>query len=136
VGCTRWKRCDSAGSGWSCDEGGCGRGQAGDECAGGGVEEEVVAGGHDHQEHERRVERAERSDEEVPAVAEQAGGDDQRVADVHAGDGGVGVVDRADEAAVEIDAAARDRVDDADAGQARRRGWVGEKADEGEPARE
>jgi hypothetical protein len=30
----------------------CGRGQDGDECAGGRVEEEVVAGGDDHEEHE------------------------------------------------------------------------------------
>jgi hypothetical protein len=46
-------------------------------------------------------------------VANQADGDDQRVADVHAGHGGVRVVQRPDEAAVEVDLAARD----ADAGQ-------------------
>ena len=122
-----------AGSGWSCDEGGCGCGQAGDECAGGGVEEEVVAGGDDHEQHERRVERAERSDEEVPAVAKQAGGDDHRVADVHAGDCGVGVVERTDEAVVEIDVAVGDGVGDAETGQPRWRSRVGEVADESEP---
>jgi hypothetical protein len=54
---------------------------------------------------------------------------------VHAGQGGVRVVQRADEAAVEVDVAAGDGVDDADAGQPRRRGRIDEEADEGESAR-
>src|SRR6266536_1660788 len=77
-------------------------GEAGDERAGGGVEEEVVAGGDDDEQHKRRVERSDRADEEASTVAEQAGGDDQRVADVHARQGGVRVVQRAEEAAVEV----------------------------------
>jgi hypothetical protein len=40
-------------------------------------------------QHERRVERSDRADEQASTVAQQAGGDDQRVADVHAGNGGV-----------------------------------------------
>jgi hypothetical protein len=47
-----------------------------------------------------------------------------------------GVVQRADEAAVEVDVAAGDGVGDADAGQPRRRGRIEEEADEGESARE
>jgi hypothetical protein len=101
---------------WSCQER-CGRrGQPSDRCAGGGVEEEVVAGRDDHEQHEGRVERAECADEQVPGVAEQAGSDDQGIAEVHARNGGVGVVERADEAVVEVDVTVRDGVDDADAG--------------------
>jgi hypothetical protein len=55
---------------------------------------------------------------------------------VHAGNGGVRVVQRADEAAVEVDVAAGDGVEDADAGQPRRCGRIDEEADEGESARE
>jgi hypothetical protein len=35
----RRESCDPAGGGGSCNEGGCGRGQRGDECAGAGVED-------------------------------------------------------------------------------------------------
>jgi hypothetical protein len=63
-----------------------------DERARGSVEEEVVAGGDDDEQHKRRVERSDRADEQASTVAEQASGDDQRVADVHAGHGGVRVV--------------------------------------------
>ncbi len=96
----------------------------------------MVAGGDDDEQHERRVERSDRADEQASTVAEQGGGDDQRVADVHAGHGGVRVVQRADEAAVEVDVPAGDGVGDADAGQPRRRGRIDEEADEGESARE
>ena len=123
-------------SSWSPRQAGCERGgEPGDERARGGVEEEMVAGGDDDEQHERRVERSDRADEEASTVAKQAGGDDQRVADVHAGQGGVRVVQRADEAAVEVDVAAGD-VGDADAGQPRRCGRIDEEADEGESARE
>jgi hypothetical protein len=122
---------------WSPCQAGCQRGgEPGDERARGGVEEEVVADGDDDEHHERRVERSDRADEEASTVAEQAGGDDQRVADVHAGHGGVAVVQRADEAAVEVDVPAADGVEDADAGQPRRCGRKDEEADEGESARE
>ena len=47
-----------------------------------------------------------------------------------------GVVERADEAAVEVDVAVRDGVGDADAGQPRRRRRVDEEADEGDSARD
>jgi hypothetical protein len=96
----------------------------------------VVAGGDDHEQHERRVEHPEHTDCEVPAAPEQARGDDQRVADVHAGDGGVRVVERADQTVVEVDRTVRDGVGDPDPGQARRRRRVDEEADEGEAARE
>src|SRR5262249_9366629 len=111
-------------------------GEAGDERARGGVEEEVVAGGDDDEQDEQRVERSDHADEEDSTVAEQASGGDQRVADVHAGYRGVRVVQRADEAAVEVDVPAGEGVDDADAGQPRRRGRKDEEADEGETARE
>jgi hypothetical protein len=96
----------------------------------------VVAGGDDHEEHERRVERSKRAHERAATVAEQAGADDQRVADMHAGDSGIGVVERADETAIEVDVAVRDGVGDTDAGQPRRCRRVDEEADEGQPARE
>src|SRR5262249_59566821 len=92
-----WKLTDPLRSGASCHWGSRRGGYHGYECAGGGVEEEVVAGIDDHEQHERRVERSERAHERAASVVEQAGADDQRVADVHAGDGGVGVVERADE---------------------------------------
>jgi hypothetical protein len=55
---------------------------------------------------------------------------------MHARHGGVRVVQRADEAAVEVDVPAGDGVDDADAGQPRRCRRKDEEADEGESARE
>ena len=67
-------------------------------------------------------------------MAEQAGRDDQPVADVHAGDSGVGVVERADKAVVEVDVAVGDGVGDTETGQAWRRGRVGEVADEAKSA--
>jgi hypothetical protein len=111
-------------------------GERSDQRARGGVEEEVIAGGDDNEQHEGWVERSDRTDDVTSTVAEQSGGGDQRVADVHAGHGGVGVVERADEAAVEVDVAAGDGVEDADAGQPRRGGRIDEEADEGESARE
>jgi hypothetical protein len=92
-------------------------GEPGAERVRDGVEEEMVAGGDDDEHHERRVERPDRAHDVASTVVNQAGGDDQRVADVHAGHGGVRVVERADEAAVEVDLAARDGVDDAEAAQ-------------------
>src|SRR3989442_14478197 len=126
----------SASRRWSPCQEGCERGgEPGDECARGGVEEEVVAGGDDDEQHKGRVERSDRADEEASTVAKQAGGDDQRVADVHAGNGGVGVVQRADEAAVEVDVRSGDGGEDADAGQARGGGGGEGEAGEGEAAR-
>lgn len=108
-----------------------------DDGPGESVEEEVVAGRDDDEQHEQRVEHA---DEEAhgasAAVAEQAGTDDERLADVHARDGGVGVVERADEARVEVDVAARDGVDDPDPAQPWWGGREDEIADEGKSARE
>jgi hypothetical protein len=96
--------------------GGAGALERGDERARGGGEEKVVVGGVDDEQHEQRIERSDRADEEASTVTEQAGGDDQRVADLHAGHGGVRVVQRTDEAAVEVDVFAGDGVEDADAG--------------------
>jgi hypothetical protein len=72
----------------------------------------------------------------VTINAKDACSDDQRVADVHARHGGVRVVQRADETAIEVDVAVRDGVGDTDAGQPRRRRRVHEEADEGQRARE
>src|SRR6266516_5703246 len=111
-----------------------GKGERGDERTSGGVEEEVVAGGDDHEQYERRVRGRKAANKPSSSVAEQAGGDDQRVADVHARNGRVRVVERADEPVVEVEVAARDGVGDADSGQSRRRSRVGEEADERERA--
>ena len=94
----------------------------------------MVAGGDDHQQYERRVERPERANESSSSVPEQADGDDQRVTDVHARDGRVRVVERADEPVVQVHMPVRDGVGDADPGQPRWRGRIPEKADERERA--
>ena len=111
-------------------------GNDGDQCARDGVEEEVVAGGDDHEQHEGRIERSNRAHERAASLEEQGDADDQCVADVHAGNGGVGVVERADDPLVEVDVAVRDGVGDADPRQPRRCGRVREEPDEGKCAGE
>jgi hypothetical protein len=71
--------------------------------AGERVEEEVVAGRDDDEEHEGRVEQADEANGASATVPKQARGHDECVADVHARDCGVGVIERADEARVEVD---------------------------------
>lgn len=92
--------------------------------------------GDDDEQHEEGIERAGEVCEMASRAAKQARADDEGVADVHARYCGVGVVERADETVVEVDAAAGDGVDEADPGQSRRRSRVDEEADEGESARE
>jgi hypothetical protein len=90
----------------------------------------VVAGRDDDEQDERRIEERNRTRDAATTEPEDACGDDQRVADVHARHRGVGVVDRADEPVVQVDVRVRDRVGDPDTREARRRGRIGEEADE------
>ena len=111
-------------------------GERGDGDAGRGVEDEVVPRRDDHEQHEDGVDRAGNPGRGAAAEPDERSADDDRVADVHARDRGIGVVERADEAVVQVDVTARDRVEDAEAREPRRGGREDEEADERDPARE
>jgi len=96
----------------------------------------MVAGGDDDEQDEGGIERRRRLNESAACQPGHGRAGDERVAEMHAGDGGVGVVERADKARVEVDVAARDGVGDADPRHSRRRGRVDEVADDGKSARE
>jgi hypothetical protein len=96
----------------------------------------VVPGRDDHEQHERGVDGA---GDPHGGAARQPGerrADDDRIADVHARDRRVRVVERADEPLVQVDVAARDRVEDADVREPRRRRREDEESDERDPARQ
>ena len=83
----------------------------------------MVAGRNDDEHDEHRVADSEETHRGVPAVHEKARADDERIADVHARNRGERVVEGADEAVVQVDLAARDRVGEPSA--AMRGGAVG-----------
>jgi hypothetical protein len=96
----------------------------------------MVAGRDDDEQDERGIERRGRLHESTVCHPGHGRPDDERVAEVHARDCGVGVVERADEARVEVDVTARDGVCDPDPAQPWWGGRVDEVADERKSARE
>ena len=96
-----------------------------DDAAGRRIEEEVVARGDDDDEHDERIEGARDPERPAARVRGDRYAHDQRVSEVQRRHGGDGVVHAAEEVRAQIQVGAvRDRVDEAEAGEARRRGRI------------
>jgi hypothetical protein len=89
----------------------------------------VVAGGDDDQEHEHGIRQCGSAHRARASEPQQPETDDQRIAEVHARHRREGVVERVHQPVVEIDASGRDRVDDAELGEARWRSRVHDEDD-------
>ena len=96
------------------------RSGADDQCAGDGVEQEVVAGREDDEQHEGGIEETSESHNPWTRLTRQTGSDDERIAEVHARHRGKRVVQAADESTVQAEVRARDGVGDPDARDPRR----------------
>src|SRR5687767_13785557 len=108
----------SRGGGERAGDGPCGEH---DEAAHRRVEQEVVPGRDDVEEHERRVEQADDADCGAPRVCEERCADDQRVAEVHARDGRERVVEASEQVRAEVHVRVRrHRVDEPVTREARR----------------
>jgi len=110
--------------------------EAGDCGAGCCVEEEVVAGGYDHEQHEERIEQSRDARRALIRVAEETASYDDRVADMHARHRRERVVERADQTAIQVNVRTRDRVGDVDACESRWRSRIQDEADKRERARD
>jgi hypothetical protein len=96
----------------------------------------VVAGGDDDEQHEERIEHSRETRRAPARIAQKTAADDDRVADVHARNRRERVVERADQAAVQIDVRPRDRVGDPEPRESRRGGRIQDESDERERAGE